>query len=141
MQNLEYDWVVRDIERQLAASEKRQDDNFSAAVSSVKLASISANKAINAAHDAQALLHEVQKVRDCTVRMIKAHSAEQTALATTTAAQTQATRELISVCSAMMLNCIAAAVLAGGVITVVFNMVVFNPTPIQSTQGGIQRVR
>jgi hypothetical protein len=142
MQALDYDWIVSSMKRQLADSEQRQDDNFNASLSAVKLATTSATKAINAASDAKALLQEVQTVRDCTANMIKAHSYQQTKRDATAEKQLMATRELIGVCSTMMTNCILGAVLAGGIIAVVFNMFIFNPTaPGQAQQGGIQRVR
>jgi hypothetical protein len=137
-----HDWIVTSMKRQLAESEQRQDDNFNASLSAVKLATTSATKAINAASDAKALLQEVQTVRDCTANMIKAHSRHQNRRDDIAEQQLGATRELIGICSTMMVNCILGAVLAGGIITVIFNMFIFNPTaPGQAQQGGIQRVR
>jgi hypothetical protein len=142
MQALDYDWIVSSMKRQLADSEQRQDDNFNASLSAVKLATTSATKAINAASDAKALLQEVQTVRDSTANMIKAHSYQQTKRDALAEKQLIATRELIGVCSTMMTNCILGAVLTGGIIAVIFNMFIFNPTaPGQAQQGGIQRVR
>jgi hypothetical protein len=142
MQTLEHDWIVSSMKRQLADSEKRQDDNFNASMSAVRLATTSATTAINAASDAQALLQEVQVVRDTTVKLIKAHSFQQSLRDNTAEKQLIATRELIGVCSTMMTNCILGGVLASGVITVIFNMLIFSPTaPVQPPQGGLQRVR
>lgn len=143
MQTLDpYDWIVNSMKRQLAESEQRQDDNFNASLSAVKLATTSATKAVNAAHDAKALLIEVQTVRDCTANMIKAHSSVQSRADAAAAQQLAATKELISVCSTMMTNCILAAVLSAGVVATVFCVFIFNPTNSNPAQpAGVQRVR